>query len=192
MGRSYYRKHNITMNKEIYLFKCQFLAYLRIKPDDRAFGDIMLNLHLGEAVLSKNWKTFNFSWTTEKLMKSDFPFIDATIPVISQQAYNILHPLTKENAQYLPINVAGNRFYIVNVLKVYQKIVDLKDTRDNHYTFYPMENLASIFKIREQFTPFFVTSQIKDAIETANLIGYKFIKCKIKERSFLGKLFNAK
>ncbi len=179
------------MYKEIYLLKSKFLAYLGIETPDPSFGKILLSLHRGKSVL-KNWKEIKFSWTNENLKKCDFPFIDGFIPVISQKAYDVLHPLTQNDAEYLPINVDGERFYIMNVLKVYPKIVNLKDSHDEHYTFYPTPNLASIFKIEEQFTPLFVTAEIKNAIEKTNLIGYKFIKCQIKERGFLGKLFGTK
>lgn len=177
------------MSIEIFLFKSKFLAYLGIETDDSKFKDFILDLQHSKHNLSENWKEFSFSWTKENLKKCDFPFIDGFIPVFSQKAYKVLQPLIKNNVEFLPINVAGERFYIVNILKVYPKIVNLKDSHNDHYTFYPTSNLESIFKIEEQLFPLFVTADVKNAIEQNHLTGCKFIKCRITERGFLSKLF---
>lgn len=177
------------MNTEIYLLKSKFLAYLGIETDDDFFKSFIIDLHNSKPNLSKIWKEFKFSWTKENLKKCDFPFIDGLIPVVSQKAYNVLQALIKNNVEFLPINVDGERFYIVNILKVYPKIVNLKDSHNDHYTFYPTSNLESIFKIEEQLFPLFVTADVKNAIEKNHLIGCKFIKCHITERGFLSKLF---
>lgn len=177
------------MNTEIYLCKCKSLAYRHLESDDAEFGEVMLNLHHNEPMLSKSWKEFNFSWSTENLENPDFPFIDGFIPVFSQKAYKVLQPLIKNNVEFLPINVAGERFYIVNVLTVYSKIVNLKDSYEYHYALYPTDKWDPIFKINEKITPLFVTADVKNAIEKNHLTGCKFIKCRITERGFLSKLF---
>lgn len=177
------------MNTEIYLLKSKFLAYLGIETDDDFFKSFIIDLHNSKPNLSKNWKEFKFSWTKENLKKCDFPFIDGLIPVISQRAYNVLQPLINKNVEFLPINVAGERFYIVNVLTVYAGIVNLKASYEYHYALYPATKWDPIFKIDEEITPLFVTADVKNAIEKKHLIGCKFIKCQITERGFLSKLF---
>lgn len=177
------------MSIEIFLFKSKFLAYLGIETDDSKFKDFILDLQHSKHNLSENWKEFSFSWTKENLKKCDFPFIDGFIPVFSQKAYKVLQPLIKNNVEFLPINVAGERFYIVNVLTVYSKIVNLKDSYEYHYALYPTDKWDPIFKINEKITPLFVTADVKNAIEKNHLTGCKFIKCRITERGFLSKLF---
>ena len=182
-------KEYSDMNTEISLLKSKFLAYLGIETVDNFFRRFIIDLHNSKPNLSENWKEFKFSWTKENLKKSDFPFIDGLIPVISQRAHSVLQPLINKNVEFLPINVAGERFYIVNVLTVYSKIVNLKDSYEYHYALYPTDKWDPIFKINEKITPLFVTADVKNAIEENHLTGCKFIKCRITERGFLSKLF---
>ena len=124
----------------------------------------------------------NFEWYSESTDKDcDFPFINGSTPVISEEVYNIIAPLISQHSIITNIKVGERIFKIVDKEK--SNIKYFKDGRImniKNYVFKLIPNIPSIFKISELKTFTFVTEDvIKALIEAKKTEGLDYLECEV-------------
>ena len=133
----------------------------------------------------------NFEWYSESTDKDcDFPFINGSTPVISEEVYNIIAPLISQHSIITNIKVGERIFKIVDAYiiagildKEKSTIKYFKDGRImniKNYVFKLIPNIPSIFKIPELKTFTFVTEDvIKALIEAKKTEGLDYLECEV-------------
>lgn len=130
-----------------------------------------------------------YKWTLDEGKKSDAPFIDGCIPVISDKAYICLSELIKGNVKAAKIRVDGEPYNILYGEKVINGVLNLEKSqiryfRDGRimqikkYVFNSAE-FPPVFKIAEDPTFVFVTEDVISAINAAGLTGFNWDECEL-------------
>jgi hypothetical protein len=128
---------------------------------------------------------------------SNCPFIIGSIPVFSESVfYSLFNAFDLGKTQNIPINVEGNRFFILNTLNVVQDLLDKKKSdisffpdgrimKIDSFTFNKRKNLPPIFKIPETNINTFVNEEMASRI--INIMPKELImeKCKVSSKLWL-------
>lgn len=128
-----------------------------------------------------------YSWVDEKESDSDAPFIDGSIPVLSQQAFEVLNPILSKNSRATRIFVDGRPFFIVHGEQVIEgalnkersQIKYFRDGRIMQIKKYAINDkqYPPIFKIKEDPIFVFVTEDVIKLIVDAQLVGFDWEEC---------------
>lgn len=119
--------------------------------------------------------------------KSDYPYFSVGLPVMSKKALDILLPIIENSVEILPVDVQGEEYYGINVLKV----LDVVDYEKSAHWFLPSGtimvtnyvlkysndmNKYNVFKVTDNVMTSwpFVTDEFKNAVEKNKLKGFEF------------------
>lgn len=142
--------------------------------------------------------SFLYKWNIKNGSRfSNCPFIIGSIPVFSESVfYSLFNAFDLGKTQNIPINVEGNRFFILNTLNVVHDLLDKKKSdisffpdgrimKIDSFTFSKRKNLPPIFKIPETNINTFVNEEMASRI--INIMPKELIleKCKVSSRLWL-------
>ena len=152
--------------------------------------------------VSSQWEEKDFNWFDGiSTPKYDFIFIYGTIPTCNEKVKRVLEVLPNiNNAQFLPILIEGERYYIISTQNVEKNVLNRRKSNiiyDKNktimwvkkYVFYPFTPNSCLFKIDEQVTSFFATQDLVNVINKQNFTGIEFKECETKKHSILD-IFN--
>lgn len=132
-----------------------------------------------------------FDWYSESTDKDcNFPFINGSTPVISEEVYNVIAPLISQHSKITNIRVGESVFKVVDATiidgildKEKSTIKYFKDGRIMNikkYVFKLIPDIPSIFKIPELKTFTFVTEDVIRALKEANKTeGLDYLECDV-------------
>lgn len=148
------------------------------------------------------WEEKSFNWFDGiSVPKYDFIFIYGTIPACQEKVKNVLEVLPNiNNAQFLPILIEGERYYIISTQNVEKNVLNRRKSKiifDKNktvmwvkkYVFYPFTPMSCLFKVEEQVTAFFASQEFVDTVNAHKFSGIVFKECEIKKHSILD-IFN--
>jgi len=107
--------------KNVYRLTYNIDDYMKFALDDYELITLMgddFNIHgFGEPMMDI-WKTpnglFNLSDTGSVKIPDISQWMEH-VPVFNQMAYDIFYDLLKEDAEFLPVTIEGNNYYLVNL-----------------------------------------------------------------------------
>lgn len=131
-----------------------------------------------------------FNWTIDEGKKSDAPFIDGCIPVISDKAYACLSNYLNGNAKKAKIYVGGEPFNILYGEKILSGVLNVDKSNIRYFRdgrimqikqyVFNSNQFPPIFKIAEEPTFDFVSEDFIRAIIAANLTGFDWEECSVE------------
>jgi hypothetical protein len=135
------------------------------------------------------------NWVVPKLLiskgssykKCDFPYFSCGLPLVSKKALDILLPIITDSVEILPMDVEGEMYYGINVLRVLD-VVDYDKTDHwflpsgkiivEKYAFHNCDELwkYNIFKVTDNTMTSipFVSDIFKTTVEENKLKGFSF------------------
>ncbi len=134
------------------------------------------------------WQELNVKIYDEDKTLPISDFLGFTIPIFSEKAVEVLHPLLDGSAEILDVNLQNRRFYAVNVIAV----LDVLDRENSKYLTYRdgqrimvikdyafIKNVElmqhNIFKLAEEpVRRPFVSDVFKNTVEQNGLTGFDF------------------
>lgn len=164
--------------------KCD--KYICLHPVE-PFTFEQLHMFNGESVLDKWEKPKTEISKGASRRKSDYPYFSVGLPVMSKKALDILLPIMGDAVEILPVDVQGEDYYGINVLKV----LDVVDYKKSDHWFLPSGVImvtkyvltyrddlpeCHIFKTLDNtMTSWpFVSDRFKEAVEVNKLKGFEF------------------
>ena len=137
-------------------------------------------------------KSIRFEGQLERLEKLDYPYYIKKYPFMSRLMLKTLLAVKPFSYQEISIPIYNcnsvqnsrftDKFVLVNLLKHTEGILDsqntkyFEDTIDEPALKEPPQGYPSLFRISEFRTVLYVSAEAKEALESANLKGVKFIK----------------
>lgn len=185
------------------IYKIEKIPDNVIEPDFGKNNELCVLLDKSYASnVASQWEEKHFEWYDGvSSPKYDFVFIYGTIPVCSENVKDVIETIPNLNdAQFLPIIIEGERYYIISTQNVERDVLNRRKSKiifDKNktimwvkkYVFYPFTPKSCLFKIDEQVTSFFATQELVDIINKNNFTGIEFKECETKKHSILD-IFN--
>lgn len=152
--------------------------------------------------LKDSWNTISFKWDFEDGTESRDAFLYlGSILITNEKLKNSLQGVLKNNhIEYLPINIEGEVFFVINVCGTLNCALDIEQSKieyfkDRHikwindFVFHPIPDCPDLFHIAEISTPIFASDCFIKAYEDSGCTGLKFIKCRQSRQGFLKSIF---
>jgi hypothetical protein len=159
--------------------------------------------NIGEKIVwdnSNDLQSFHFLWDDNSIEKSscDCPFIIGSIPVFSKISFNIISTyIHLTDVQVIPIEVENMPYYILNVIKLMDNILDTRNSKITYfrdgkimdienYVFKKVDTLPPFFRLLQLPLFTFITEDVANCIISSNLnfTGITLDECHISERYF--------
>lgn len=180
----------------IYLVKNEFGEYKNIKP--KSYVDTQLLVDGYGTPLLESWNPVSFVWDIEEgtLDRDVFMYL-GYIMVANQKVVDALCKYeVLDNVELLPIDIEGEKYYVVNVCSVLHDVIDLKHSKIDYfkdhsikwireYVFKNDITVSSLFRIPEVSAVLFCSKQFIDKIKEHRFVGLKFNECKQTRPGFL-------
>lgn len=128
---------------------------------------------------------------------SNCPFIIGSIPVFSESVfYSLFNKFDLEETQNIPVNVEGNRFFILNTLNIVHNLLDKQKSdisffpdgrimKIDSFVFKKRKNLPPIFKIPETNINTFVNNEMANRMIRIMPNELILEKCKVNSRLWI-------
>ncbi len=171
---------------KLWMVKSKFDKYMCTRPEI-PFTFEQLHMFNGTE-LSDSWKVIKLLISKgSSYKKCDFPHFSCGLPLVSKKALDILLPLITDSVEILPMDVEGEMYYGINVLKILD-VVDYEKTDHwflpsgtimvEKYAFRNCEELwkYNIFKVTDNPMSAwpFVSDKFKTTVEENRLKGFNF------------------
>lgn len=182
----------------IYLIKNTLGQYKTIVPADKADSDVLNNAY-GQS-LASGWKLLKFHWNTEDgdERRNIFLYLGSILVVDEKGKNAISHNI--DNVEYLPIDIDGEQWFVVNVCKTLNGVLNLSKSNIERFkdgsikwikefVFNQDCSSFSLFRISELKTALFASDSFRESLLGSSLAGLSFENCKIKTSGILKSIF---
>lgn len=172
------------------MVKNTFGQYRNIVPDNKTDADILNDAYGKE--LSQSWKTIKFHWDTDDgdERRNVFLYL-GSILVIDEKGKDIVKHIFVDNTEFLPIDVDGENWYVINVCNTIEGILNLsKSSVDRfkdgsikwikEFVFNKDTAPFPLFRIKELKTALFASGSFQKTVSNAAMQGLGFEECKTK------------
>ncbi|WP_158211144.1 hypothetical protein [Myroides phaeus] len=188
------------------------MIYLLKKEEEDTLDVIFNQVDIKNKLLSSygqplffNWNVANCKWykdeESEDSKEKDFILLLGYIPICKSKIIDaFMKEFSSEDIEYLPILIEDKSYYVLNILKKYDHLVNIAKSRVDYFSdksimwihefvFYPRAEVSLMFRVSEISSVVFVNEHFKNIYDDNNFKGLDFKKCRIKKRSILNLLF---
>lgn len=182
----------------IYLLNNTFGQYRNIVLANKTNAEV-LNEAYGQR-LASTWKTIQFHWDTEdgNERRNIFLYLGSLL-VVDEKGRNAISQNT-DNIEYLPIDIDGEQWFVVNVCNVFDGVLNLSKSKIERFKdgsikwikeFVFNQDCPSslLFRISEMRTALFASDSFRECLLGSSLVGLNFEDCKIKTPGILRSIF---